>query len=215
MATRPPVKAPKKKPRGGRFLRFIPEPWRRRVFIGAGITAGIMLIVLIYAWIRVAGMIDRRLGGGDDRPMPRIYGRAFEMRPGQPLSIAELRARLNDVGYSEKAKAENPGEFAIAGSVAQLVTKGGGKSVSARVEIGKNNYIAKVTAAGPKGAALESVKLEPPLLAELSTTQRRRYVPLGSIPKQLLGSYDIVISVTDSHGQITSVNTNKHLTITA
>ena len=120
MATRPPVhpvkgktrkKAPttraaKPAPADGRLSRWLPGPWRRRVLIGAGVAAGLVLIVLIYAWIRVAGMIDRRLGGGDDPPMPRIYGRAFAMRPGQPLSISELRARLNDVGYSEKVKVE-------------------------------------------------------------------------------------------------------------
>jgi penicillin-binding protein 1B len=207
MATRPPVQTTRKKkpaparaargPRpGGRFLRFIPEPWRRRVFIGAGIAGGIVLILLIYAWIRVAGNVDRRLGGGDDRPMPRIYGRAFEMHVGQPLSVAEARARLNDVGYSEKTKAENPGEFSIAGPVIQLMTKGvpPGKPVTARVEIGKGNYITKVAAPGPKGPALESVKLEPPLLAELSTTQRRRYIPIGAIPKRMINA---VLAIED------------------
>ena len=104
------------------------------MFIGAGIAAGLCLGLLLYAWIRVAGMIDRRLGGGDDRPAPRIYGRAFEMHPGQPLSVAELRARLNAVGYSEKTKAEHSGEFSVAGPVIELVTKGAGKveSVTAR-----------------------------------------------------------------------------------
>jgi len=209
MATRPPAQPPRrKKPapprsampaRGGRldrWLRFIPEPWRRRALIGAGVTAALFLIVLVYAWIRVAGMIDRRLGGGDDRPMPRIYGRAFEMHAGQPMSVAELRARMNDVGYSEKAKVENPGEFSITGSVIQLMTKGvpPEKPVAARIEIGKGNYITKVAAPAPKGPAIASVTLEPPLLAELATGQRRRYVPISAMPKRMINA---VLAIED------------------
>ncbi len=198
MATRPPAQPPRsKKPATTRAKRPTRvslgapgSPWRRRLVIGGGITAGLFLIVLIYAWIRVAGMIDRRLGGSDDRPMPRIYGRAFEMHPGQPLSVGELRARMNDVGYSERLKVEHPGEFSILGSVIQLMTKGvpPEKPVSARVEIGKGNYVTKVSAPGPKGAAIGSVKLEPPLLAELSTGQRRRYIPIAAMPKRMINA---------------------------
>jgi penicillin-binding protein 1B len=168
-------------------------PLRRRLLAAAGISAALLVIVLAFAWVKVARQIDQRLGGGDDRPMPRIYGRAFEMHAGQPLPVAELRARLNDVGYSEKTKVENPGEFAIAGSVVNLITKAK-TPVSARVEIGKGNYITKLTAPGPKGAALETVTLEPPLLAEVSTTQRRRYVPISAMPKRMINA---VIAIED------------------
>ena len=204
MATRPPAHPPRrKKPaaarpaRAPRLVAGAPaSPWRRRILIGGGAAVLIGLVVLVYAWIRVAGMIDRRLGGSDDRPMPRIYGRAFEMHPGQPLSVAELRARLNDVGYSEKTKAERPGDFAIAGSVVQLITKGlpPAGPVSARIEIGRGNYIAKVTAPGPKGAPIASVTLEPPLLAELATGQRRRYIPIGAMPKRMINA---VLAIED------------------
>jgi penicillin-binding protein 1B len=205
MATRPPVHPPTRKkpaiarggktPRAGRqWFAFIRPPWRRRLLIGAGVAASILLIVLIYAWVKVAGMIDRRLGGDDDRAMPRIYGRAFEMRQGQPLSVSELRARLNDVGYSEKAKAELPGEFSIAGSVVQLTTKAVGKAepVTARIEISKANYVSKVVS--PKGTAIPSVKLEPPLLAELASGHRRRYVPISGMPKRMINA---VLAIED------------------
>jgi penicillin-binding protein 1B len=208
MATRPPASQPRRKksaaPRpapaaAGRWTRFraalTATPLRRRLFAGGLVISAILLVLLVFAWVKVARQIDQRLGGGDDRPMPRIYGRAFEMHAGQPLSIAELRARLNDVGYSEKAKAENPGEFAIAANVVNLVTKGGKTPpVSARIEIGKGNYITKVAAPGPKGPAIPSVKLEPPLLAELSTTQRRRYVPIGAMPKRMINA---VLAIED------------------
>jgi penicillin-binding protein 1B len=201
MATRPPAHTPRRKtaptkPRAAKpaaSVRLAKRgwwrqvgPWRTRLLIGGGVTAAILLIVLVYAWIRVAGMIDRRLGGTDDRPMPRIYGRAFEMQPGQPLSIDEARARFNDVGYSEKAKAEHPGEFSITGSVLQVTTRGraGSEPVAAKIEIGKGNYISKVTS--PKGAAIPSVTLEPPLLAELATGQRRRYIPIAAMPKRMI-----------------------------
>src|SRR4051812_3270545 len=114
MATRPPAPPARRKksatPRsvstpGGRLARLraalTATPLRRRLLMGAGIAAALFVIVLAVAWVKVARQIDQRLGGGDDRPMPRLYGRAFEMHPGQPLPVAELRARLNDVGYSE------------------------------------------------------------------------------------------------------------------
>ena len=57
-------------------------------------------------------MIDARLAG-EQRPVPRIFGRPFELKPGLGLSQAQLVQRLNDVGYAERRDAEAPGEFGV------------------------------------------------------------------------------------------------------
>jgi transcription-repair coupling factor (superfamily II helicase) len=46
--------------------------------------------------------------------VPRIFGRPFELKPGQGLSLAQLVQRLNDVGYAERPKAAAAGEFSVA-----------------------------------------------------------------------------------------------------
>ena len=48
-----------------------------------------------------------RLGGGEDRPMPRIFGRAFEVHPGDALSIAEFRTRLRNASAQRRREDEN------------------------------------------------------------------------------------------------------------
>ena len=49
------------------------------------------------------GRVPRRLGG-EQKPVPRIFGRPFELHPGEPLSPLQLEQRLNDVGYAKRAK---------------------------------------------------------------------------------------------------------------
>src|SRR5216683_2577793 len=80
-----------------------------------GVPAAVMLLVASVFWVIYGHMIDRRLGG-EQRPVPRIFGRPFELRPGQGLSPLQLEQRLNDVGYAQRAKAELPGEFTNAGN---------------------------------------------------------------------------------------------------
>ena len=50
----------------------------------------------------------------------------------------------------------------------------------------------KVTS--PAGKTIPSVTLEPPLLAELATGQRRRYIPIGAIPKRVINA---VLAIED------------------
>ena len=47
------------------------------------------------------------------RALPRVFARPLELRRGQWLSSAQLVDRLNDLGYAERPKAEQPGEFAV------------------------------------------------------------------------------------------------------
>lgn len=160
----------------------------RRLLWATGIGIVILLAVTVYSWIVVARMIDKRLGGGEDRPMPRIFGRAFEITPGQTLSVAELRSRLNNVGYSERPKAEQPGEFTTTATSLQMMTKAEAGAPPALVKIdfsrGTSSVVTKI--APTTGKPLAKLRLESPMLAALASGQRRRYVPLAMIPKRMV-----------------------------
>ena len=60
-----------------------------------------------------------------ERTLPRVYARPVELRLGQSLSLPDLIARLNDLGYAERALAETPGEFAVDGRVVAILPRGG------------------------------------------------------------------------------------------
>jgi penicillin-binding protein 1B len=204
MATRPPAPprrrkpAPAAKPRSAAapkraatttgWRAWRQHPWMRRLLWASAIGAVLFVAVTIYYWIVVARMIDKRLGGGEDRPMPRIFGRAFEITPGQTLSVAELRSRLNNVGYSERPKAEQPGEFTTTATSLQMMTKAetGTKPELVKIDFsrGTGSVVTKITPA--VGKPLNKLQLESPMLAALATGERRRYVPLAQIPKRMV-----------------------------
>lgn len=171
--------------------------WTRWLIWAAAGTAVLLVGITIYYWMSVARMIDKRLGGGEEKPMPRIYGRTFEVTAGMSLSVAELRTRLNNVGYSEKPKAEQEGEFAVTPTGLLLNTKpvGGAKSELVKIDFSKGPGTV-VTKIGPpigKGT-INKVTLEAPLLAALASGERRRYVPLAQIPKRMI---DAVLAIED------------------
>jgi penicillin-binding protein 1B len=202
MATRPPAHpTSRKKPgtartraRGGAPLpparRWWPFPWsiKRVLLIVIGVPALIFTFVFAYFWVSYSRIIDARLGAGEDRTMPRIYGRAVEIRAGMPISAVDLGLRLNDIGYAERPKVENPGEFSVAPGSMQLMTRDSPKGKPQVVKIdfskGAGTYVTKVSVVG--GAAIESVQLEAPLIAALASGEKRRYVPLTAIPKKMI-----------------------------
>jgi hypothetical protein len=119
MLTRPPAPKPRTRsqaPAKGR-LRIRPawpnRPWLRAALLWGGISCGVGLIIAAYFWVSYAHLIDRKLGG-EERPGPRVFGRPFELYPGEPLTPALLVQRLNDIGYAERPKVEHAGEFSVA-----------------------------------------------------------------------------------------------------
>ena len=64
-----------------------------------------------YLYKSYARMIDERLHGERERSLPRVYARPMELRRGQSLSESDLIARLNDLGYAERAQPQQAGEF--------------------------------------------------------------------------------------------------------
>src|SRR6476646_9321274 len=123
----PPSIPPRRptRPSALRGRRFPGAGWWSRLNVGqrarakvvlavAGALCGVLFILVAILWVHDARIIEAKLGG-EQRPMPRIYGRPFELRPGQGLTPVQLEQRLNDVGYAQRTKAEQPGEFSSAG----------------------------------------------------------------------------------------------------
>ena len=110
--------------------------WLRYLVYALGVMAVIGLGSVIYLYISYARIIDARLNGERERSLPRVYARPFELLRGQSLSELELIARLNDLGYAQRARAEAPGEFAI-GRNAVALTPRGGDLAKKTVQIGR------------------------------------------------------------------------------
>jgi penicillin-binding protein 1B len=138
-------------------------------------------------------MIDARLAGETERSDPRIFARPYEFRRGQSLTPTQIVDRLNDLGYSYKAKAEQPGEFTVGRDAVLIVPRAGdkrgqvvrvvfaakrGKSVAA-----EPTSIDRLELVGTKKTT-DRVTLDTPLITALVTEARekRRDVPLAVIP---------------------------------
>jgi penicillin-binding protein 1B len=125
------------------------------------------------------------------------------------MSASELVARLNDLGYTERARVERAGEFSIAPHAIAIVPRGGdhvGKGVRVifpQPRQAKGAKTATATAAPRRIASIEvegqpvdDVVLDAPMLTALVTGSRekRRRVPLSAIPPRVLQA---VLSIED------------------
>ena len=86
----------------------------RYAIVAAGILAVASMGILASYYASYSRLIDARLYGDHERTLPRVYARPLVLRQGQAVSQPDLVARLNDLGYAQRAAAEAPGEFAIA-----------------------------------------------------------------------------------------------------
>lgn len=198
VSSRPPARPPSKaKPSPTLRLRvtaFWRRPWARKLFVASAALAVVGFSVLVYLWISYGRIIDRKLAG-EQRPVPRIFGRALELRPGLAITANDLVTRLNDIGYAQRAKATAPGEFNLTGSVLTLVPRTAADAPRViRAEFARptSTGITKLGVVG--GGPVDRVQLEAPLLAALAAGQRRRYVALTSIPQVMI---DAVVSIED------------------
>jgi penicillin-binding protein 1B len=167
-----------------------------------GMVAGCAVVlsgVLGYYYVQVSRIIDARLHGERDRVIPRVFARPLTLHAGQGLSEVELIARLNDVGYTEKARVERPGEFALDRRAVVLRPRGGDQSgkpvrivfaesrvvqTAQRSPIPSAGRIARIDASGRE---VDEVTLDAPMLSGLvtGTREKRRRVPLEAIPLRM------------------------------
>jgi penicillin-binding protein 1B len=98
--------------------------WVRLTVLAVSIPVVVLCFVAAYYYISFAQLIDARLHGERDRVLPRVYARPLELRRGQSLTDRQLIDRLNDLGYTQRARVEKPGEFAIGTGAVALIPRG-------------------------------------------------------------------------------------------
>ena len=180
-------------------IRVPPARWQRALLGIAGGLAVVFAATLGYYYIQFSRLIEARLHGERDRVIPRVFARPLTLHAGQGLSDAELIARLNDLGYTEKSRVERPGEFAIGRRAVMLLPRGGDQSGKpVRIAFNDLPALKKTQRAPPRaserivrieasGRAVDDVTLDPPMLTGLVTGSRekRRRVPLEAIPQRM------------------------------
>ncbi len=171
------------------------RPWFRWLLGSAALLWLIGVGLVTYAWMSDRRLIDAKLGG-EERPVPRVFGRPFAVHAGDSVSESQLVERLNDVGYAQRPKAAVPGEFSVAGPAVLVVPRGaaGAAPHTVRLDFSKpsGSTVSKLAIVG--GGPLDEFALEAPLLAALAPGERRRYVPLANIPHVMM---DAVIAIED------------------
>lgn len=184
-----------------------PRP-RRRLRLVLALLLGVPVVVALsiggYYYGSFARVIDERLAGERMRTLPRVFARPFEVRRGQWLSNTQLVDRLNDLGYSERSKAAQPGEFARGEATLTLIPRGGdlaGRTVRVTFNPRGPAFGGPVGSDGKPvptpaietidvdgGGPVDAVRLEQPLLTALITASRekRRRMSLALIPKHMV-----------------------------
>jgi penicillin-binding protein 1B len=101
--------------------------WRRRWVRVLAVVGGTCLVVLSiiasYYYVSFARLIDARLHGERDRVLPRVFARPLELRRGQSLTEAQLVDRLNDIGYTQRSRADKAGEFVVGGGTVTIMPR--------------------------------------------------------------------------------------------
>ena len=184
-------------------------PFKRPIIIGAAVLAVITVGTLSYLYVSYSRIIEARLHGERDRAVPRVYARPLTLQAGQNLSQTELIARLNDVGYAQRARVERTGEFAIDRHQVVILSRGGelgGKpvTVSFPEPVVPKKKTAKPPAPPPQRIvriqagtrSLERLTLDAPLLTAMMTGSRekRRRVALETIPARM---QEAVLAIED------------------
>ncbi len=194
MATVPPQTPA---PDGTRLTIRWPRLFRRRwvlyTLIAIGVPAIALFIFVAYSYVSFSRMIDARLHGELQRTDPRIFARPMILHRGQAVSLRQTIDRLNDLGYAQRAKAEQPGEFTIGREAIVLIPRAGdqqGKTV--RLAFGGRGSADPTGIVAielpPKRQTVDRVTLDAPLVTALVTEgrEKRRDVPLAAIPPRMV-----------------------------
>ena len=179
----------------GKRFRSWRRGWRFYALVGLGVPCLLFFILTLYFYNSFSKQVDARLRGETERSDPRIFARPFELRRGQAYTITQIVERLNDLGYSHRARTEAPGEFTVGREAVLMIPRDGDrKGQLVRIVFGARKAkgrepatIERVELPGTK-RTMERLTLDPPLITALVTEarQKRRDVPLAAIPQRVL-----------------------------
>jgi len=179
-------------------------PWFSSSWSKVGLAAGIFFvafcsIVLISAYYRFSGMIDRKISGEVFQNTAKVYAAPLVVFPGQTLRPWQITGYLKKVGYSEKGKGHTRiGEYSYSKQGLDITPHEesyyGNAGPPIRIEFDEKsvNRISSLT----DKTALNSYEIEPQLITNLfdKTREKRRLINYEDIPKVLR---DAVLSIED------------------
>jgi penicillin-binding protein 1B len=155
----------------------------------------VLAVVSTYFYISFSRMIDARLHGEMQRTDPRVFARAFQLRRGQSLTPTQIIDRLNDLGYSHRARTEQSGEFTVGRDAVLMIPRDGDRKgqlvriafSARRSKDAEPTTIDHIDLVATK-KTVDRLTLDPPLITALITSARekRRDVPLAAIPQRMI-----------------------------
>ncbi len=176
--------------------------WVRYLLYAASAFAVLFVSTFFYFYFSYADDVEQRLHGERERTLPRVYGRAVELRRGQLLSVEDLVSRLNDLGYAQRQQIDGRGQFTVARSSITISPREGPLVDRSIRIVFPDPPTAKAGRGGappppPRGIRqieirgkgnVQSVELDPPLLTALmadGAREKRRHVALATIPMRM------------------------------
>jgi penicillin-binding protein 1B len=186
----------------------------RYALLGCAVASLVVGVTLVYFYTSFSRIIDARLHGERERSLPRVYARPLEVRRGEMLTVVDLVARLNDLGYAQRSAVQAPGEFAVARNAVLISPRFGdfaGKTIRATFRAApavrraggpppapaRGITLLEVTSAADKALRADAITLDAPVLTALMTDgarEKRRRVSLNVIPKRM---QDAVLAIED------------------
>ncbi len=165
--------------------------WKFYALLGIGFPLLLVSLIVGYYYVTFSRMIDARLHGEMQRTDPRIFARPFTVRRAQRLTQVQMIDRLNELGYAQRPRAEQPGEFAIGRDALAVIPRAGDRAG----QIVRFTFASRPAGAGSlqtielpsKKQSIESMAFDAPLITALVTEgrEKRRDVPLAAIPPRV------------------------------
>ncbi len=185
------------------------RPYQKPITVGLAVIGVLAVGTFTYLYVSYSRIIEARLHSERDRAVPRVFARPLALQAGQSMSQTELIARLNDVGYAQRARVERTGEFAIDRHRVVILSRGGDHAGQVVTVSFPEPPVARRKGAKPPPPPaqritrlevakrhLERVTLDAPLLTAMmtGTREKRRRVALDAIPARL---QEAVLAIED------------------
>jgi penicillin-binding protein 1B len=200
LVTTAPRSSPAAKPASRSPLAILRRRgWKFYVFLAVAVPLLAASAAIGYYYVTFSRLIDARMHGEFERADPRIFARPLTIRRGQRITQQQMIDRLNDLGYAQRAKVEQAGQFAIGRDALALIPRSGdrpGQTI-------RFAFAASKTGAGPlqsievfpKKHFIDAIELDAPLLTALvEGREKRRDVPLSAIAPHMAKA---VIAIED------------------
>lgn len=148
---------------GSRWRRRL---WRLALLLG-GIALGLMVPWVAYLNHQVTTEFDGRKW---DLPS-RVFARALELYPGEPLTLQDLELELKTAGYRRADAAVRPGQYRVAGNTVEVYRRPfrfpDGAEEARRIEVRLTGGAVERLRDAATGRALDLARLDPAEIASI------------------------------------------------